>query len=58
MITKEEYILNRTKFYVEKQLEQKKMINPEILNELMEQWNFDYEMELNYRPEILERKDI
>ena len=53
MITKDEYVLKRVKMVVADATKRKKEIEPSTLNELMEQWDFDYDMEKEYRPEAL-----
>jgi hypothetical protein len=53
LISKEAYVLERIKSLVTYSNQQDKMINPETLNNLIEQWSFDYEAEKIHRPEVL-----
>ena len=53
LISKEAYVLERIKSFVTYSNQQDKMINPETLNNLIEQWSFDYEAEKIHRPEVL-----
>ena len=55
MMTKEEYVLKRVKNLVMYHLDKQEIIKPDIMHELMEQWAFDYDMEKEYRPEILKK---
>lgn len=57
MISKETYVLERTKSFVTYSNQQDKMINPKTLNNLIEQWSFDYEAEKIHRPEVLIEAD-
>jgi hypothetical protein len=56
VISKEEYVLNKVKMIVDYYVKENKEINPFTLKELIEQWSFDYEMEKEYRPEVLKKK--
>lgn len=58
MITKEEYVLKRIKLVVADALKKDKAISPATLNELMEQWAFDYDMDKEYRPEALQQETL
>jgi hypothetical protein len=51
IISKEKYILNRVTALIKSTKGEK--IDKNVLNELIEQWSFDYEMEKEYRPEVL-----
>lgn len=53
LIRKEEYVLRYVKFYVNHKLSEGEMINPKIIKGLIEQHEFDYDMDLEYRPEVL-----
>lgn len=55
LISKEEYILYKTRNMIEYYIEEEQLICPKMLNELIEQWCFDYEMDKEYRPEILKK---
>lgn len=55
MISKEEYVLERVKMYEQLCAKEKRTKNSEVLNELIEQWTFDYEMEKQQRPEVLKK---
>jgi hypothetical protein len=44
-MTKDNYVLNRVKMYMYDNLKKNKTIDPYILSELIEQWEFDYEIE-------------
>ncbi|WP_405101769.1 hypothetical protein [Oceanobacillus sp. FSL H7-0719] len=56
MITKEEYALPRVKNYLYRKAESNEIINVKVLINLIEQWEFDYEMEKEYRSEMLSRE--
>lgn len=51
MISKEKYLLNRVTALIKSK--KGAAIDSQVLKELMEQWAFDYEMEKEYRPEVL-----
>jgi hypothetical protein len=53
MISKETYVLRKVKGIIDRYLNENDKISPSILKELIEQWSFDYEMEKEYRPEVL-----
>ena len=53
MISKEKYVLAGIKVYVNHKFESNKPIQPSILKSLIDQWEFDYEMDKEYRPEVL-----
>lgn len=53
MISKEEYVLNRVKSLLHHKAKNNKRIKPLSLISVIEQWEFDYEMEKEYRSEIL-----
>lgn len=55
LISKEEYILNELKCVADRYLKNNQNIDPLLLKELIEQWSFDYEIEKEYRPELLEQ---
>lgn len=55
MITKEEYVLRSIISLAKHYLKTNEEISPSILLELIKQWDFDYEMEKEYRPEVLEK---
>ncbi len=52
-LTKEEYVLNKVKLLNMEYLFKKDNIDPYMLYELIKQWEFDYKMEREYRPEVL-----
>ncbi len=52
-LTKEEYVLNKVKLLNMGCLIKKDSIDPYMLHELIRQWEFDYKMEREYRPEVL-----
>lgn len=55
MVSKEEYVLSKIiKLTIHKAKENKR-IKPLSLLSLIEQWEFDYDMEKEYRPEILDK---
>lgn len=56
MISKQEYVSQRVKLYELLCAQENRTIKPEVLNELIEQWSFDYEAEKQYRPEVLEKR--
>lgn len=56
MVSKEEYVLVRVETHLKNKLETNKPIHAQILIDLIDQWKFDYEMESEYRPEILIKK--
>lgn len=45
---REQYVLKRVEFYLDFCLKKQKRISPEILQELMSQWSFDYEANKEY----------
>lgn len=53
MISKYEYVLVRVKNYTSRKVEENQKINAGVLQELIEQWEYDYDCEKEYRPEIL-----
>jgi hypothetical protein len=55
MISKEEYVLVRVKRLVERYSETKEPLKTSVFKELIAQWEFDYEMEKEYRPEVLRK---
>jgi hypothetical protein len=56
LISKEEYILNQIKLTINAYLNKDQMINPIALDSLIKQWSFDYDVEKEYRPEVLMKK--
>lgn len=53
MISKEQYVLDRVKSYAQLCTMEKRKMRPATVTELIEQWSFEYEIEKQYRPEIL-----
>lgn len=53
MLTKEAYVLKHTKVYLKYFVEENKQVNPLELKEMIEQWEFDYDMDNEYKPESL-----
>lgn len=53
MISKEEYVLNHVKKIVNHYITASDELSPSLLNGLIDQWEFEYEMEKEYRPEVL-----
>jgi hypothetical protein len=51
IISKEKYVLDRVTALI--QAKKGAAIDKQVLNELIEQWSFDYEMEKEHRPEVL-----
>lgn len=45
VISKEKYVLERIKLYVLNKVKENKVIEASTLNYLVEQWEFDYEMD-------------
>lgn len=58
MITKEAYVLNRVKSFVDYSNKNNEMIQPAVLNDLIKQWSFDYEAEKTHRPEVLKEESL
>lgn len=58
IISKDKYILDRVKQIVHHCVKENKSINSLVLEELIDQWSFDYKMEKEYRPEVLKTKFI
>lgn len=56
MLTKEEYILSRIRSFISFKMDDEESINPFAINELIEQWSFDYDMKREFRPHILEKR--
>ena len=56
MLTKDRYVLRRVKYYVKHYQDIGKLIDPMLLNSLIEQWSFDYDMEKMHSPEVLENE--
>lgn len=52
MISKEEYVLKRVKSLAKYNNANNSKIEPSLLKSLIEQWEFDYEIEKKYRPEL------
>lgn len=55
MVSKEEYVLSRVKSVANRCAERNEKIKPLTLISLIEQWEFDYEIEKEYRPEVLKK---
>lgn len=55
MVTKEEYVLHRVKHCLNHHVDKNKNLKLESLQWLIEQWEFDYEMEKSHRPEVLRK---
>lgn len=55
MLSKEEYVIIQIKNYIYLKIGDEESIIPYVLNELIEQWEFDYDMGSELRPHILER---
>lgn len=53
MITKEQYILKRICRSLDCCTAKGMKVEPEQMKNLIDQWAFDYEMEKEYRPEVL-----
>lgn len=56
MILKEEYVMGRVKSLVDRNAQTDTNIKSKLLLSLIEQWEFDYDMEKEYRPEILKKE--
>ncbi|WP_226035698.1 hypothetical protein [Aquibacillus saliphilus] len=54
MITQEKYALQRVKVYCDWKAKNNEKIRPLALIELINQWEFDYQIEKDHRPEVLE----
>ncbi|WP_368900709.1 hypothetical protein [Oceanobacillus oncorhynchi] len=54
IISKSDCVLFHVKNYIAWKFEDNKSLHSKTLAELIKQWEFDYEMEKEYRPEILE----
>ncbi|MGD6876883.1 hypothetical protein [Bacillus infantis] len=52
--TKEKYILKRIQNSLDYYITKEQTIEPDEMKKLIDQWAFDYEMEKEYRPEMLE----
>ncbi|MCP1159301.1 hypothetical protein [Bacillus infantis] len=55
MISKDEYVLDRVRVFVSRYLKENKNIKPLVLDDLIDQWSFDYEMEKEFRPHVLHK---
>lgn len=53
IISKSEYVLFHVKNYVALKFKEKKQFDPKTLASLIKQWEFDYTMEKEFRPETL-----
>ncbi|WP_226035693.1 hypothetical protein [Aquibacillus saliphilus] len=58
MPTQEKYVLQRVKIYCDWNKKKDNKINPEVLIDLIDQWEFDYQMDKTYRPEVLEFETV
>ncbi len=47
-MTKDRYVLEKVKMFVIDILNNDQMINPYVLDELIDQWEFDYDLEQVY----------
>lgn len=56
MISKDKYVLDRVKKIVHHCVKENKSINSLVIEELIDQWSFDYDMEKEYRPEVLKKR--
>ena len=55
MISKDGYVLSRVKSMAKHAAKENERIKPLTLINLIEQWEFDYDIEKEYRPEILKK---
>lgn len=53
LISREEYVLKRIKSATNHFIIKNENLNPDLLKGLIDQWEFDYDMEKAYRPEVL-----
>lgn len=56
-ISKADCTLFHIKNYVTWKFEENKSLSPKVLASLIKQWEFDYEMDEEYHPEVLEDRD-
>ena len=52
-VSKEAYVLKKVEYLIALKRVENKKIDPEVLDDLMKQWSFDYEMEKEYQPKVL-----
>ncbi|GAA0348204.1 hypothetical protein GCM10008931_44360 [Oceanobacillus oncorhynchi subsp. oncorhynchi] len=57
IISKSDYVLFNVKNYVALKFKEKKLFEPRALASLIKQWEFDYTMEKEFRPETLINRD-
>ncbi|MET3508294.1 hypothetical protein [Halalkalibacter oceani] len=55
MISKYEYVMKRIMCSLNNYKYNKDKVDPELFKSLIEQWEFDYEMELSHRPWVLKK---
>lgn len=53
MLTKEKYVLNRVKGVLKNHVEKQRQYDIPLIISLIEQWEFDYDIEKAHRPETL-----
>jgi hypothetical protein len=58
LISKEEYVRNRVKLATNLYKKNNKELTITQLNKLIKQWSFDYDIEKEYRPEILKTEGV
>jgi len=54
LISRDEYVLNRVKVFLDWKAKINEKVNPLRLDTLISQWEFDYENDKQYQPEALE----